>query len=191
MSFRMEQWARLSSPSPLLYCQGSGPGARRCARTWSMCDSPHGSRCRGPVTAEPLRSFIIDSADMRWAEQEWQRGRARHKTYLVQSEREGKENNSQETDGGPVICSGRIFEQTDEGEAKHQLVWDRQPQSSASQQLSASPGETSPCRSPVLVRAVSRRHMGSLGRVAPELLPSKRAFDPNWVGHCLSLSHKQ
>lgn len=35
---------------------------------------------------------------MRWAEQAWQRGRARHKTYLVQSEREGKKNNRQETD---------------------------------------------------------------------------------------------
>lgn len=86
---------------------------------------------------------------MRWAEQAWQRGRARHQTYLVQSEREGKKNNRQETDWGPVICSVLLCKQTDEGEAGHQVVWDRQPQSSAPRQLSpfeavAPEGETSP-----------------------------------------------
>lgn len=61
----------------------------------------------------------------------------------MQSGREGKENNSQETDQGPVICSVLIFEETDEAEAGHLVVWDRQPQSSPLRHLSLFEGETS------------------------------------------------
>lgn len=34
----------------------------------ALSDSPWESPCSAPVTAKPLRSFIIDSADMRWVE---------------------------------------------------------------------------------------------------------------------------
>lgn len=43
----------------------------------ALSDSPWESRGREPVTAKPLRSFIIDSADMRWVEREGQRERER------------------------------------------------------------------------------------------------------------------
>lgn len=52
---------------------------------------------------------------MRWVEQGWQRGRASHKTYLVLSEREGKETR---------LRAGHLFspdKQTNEGEAGHQV----------------------------------------------------------------------
>lgn len=62
-----------------------GPAA--VAEPGALCDSPHGSWCREAVTAEPLRSFITDSADMRWAEKRWQGGRDSHRTYLVQGEK--------------------------------------------------------------------------------------------------------
>lgn len=47
----------------LSYCKpaaASGPGA--------LSDSPRESRCRQPVTAKPLRSSIIDPADIRCVE---------------------------------------------------------------------------------------------------------------------------
>lgn len=52
----------------LSYCKpaaAAGPGA--------LSDSPGESRCSEPATAKPLRSFIIDSADMRWVEEGGQR----------------------------------------------------------------------------------------------------------------------
>lgn len=74
----------------LSYCKpaaAAGPGA--------LSDSPGESRCSEPATVKPLRSFIIDSADMRWVEEGGQRqtGREREKpsqkTYLVKSKRGG------------------------------------------------------------------------------------------------------
>lgn len=48
----------------LSYCK---PAA--AAGLGALSDSPGESRCSEPATAEPLRSFIIDSADMRWVEE--------------------------------------------------------------------------------------------------------------------------
>lgn len=100
------------------------------------------------VDAESLSLPSLSDHLLLIQERRWQRARASHKASLVQSEREGRENNSRETERGPVVCSLLISEETDAGEAGHQGVRDGQPQSSPSRHLSlfeavAPEGETS------------------------------------------------
>lgn len=58
---------RVTSAS-LSYCKPA-----TAAGLGALSNSPGESRCSEPATAKPLRSFIIDSADMRWVEEGGQR----------------------------------------------------------------------------------------------------------------------